>query len=380
LSQGAVSGDNNTVVRGGCSALLLAAAVLWPRPAGAAEPRSLYLNFSDGSETLAAATADDAASNRSMIGRDAPYPAFAWPSVTTGAITRAELVRRVVRGVHQAFLPYNVLVTTTRPAAGPYTMVLIGGGPRELGLDPTLGGVAFMDCEDRQPANVVFTFPENLGGNEQALIVTIAQEAGHSYGLEHTSLRRDIMHPVSDPAQVSFADEEATVLGDRLCGNVTQNSHRQLLAIVGPWLGDVKPIDEGSSADRVAPVLRLLEPAPGASVEQPLAVRVEAQDEGGIDHVALAAGELRGSLYRPPFAWSLAGLPAGPLVLTLTAYDASGNTTVTTATVTVGPPPAPLGCSLTPRVQGHGGGCALLFGLLFAAGGLRACARCRRTL
>jgi hypothetical protein len=318
-----------------------------PPPPGSA-PRTVYLNFSNGSETLTFAAEDDAVTNRSSTGAAAPYPAFSWPGINTGLLTQAELVRRVVRRVHEIFLPYNVLVTTTRPAAGPYVMVMIGGHPRDIGVSLTVAGLAFMDCRNEVPSDVVFAFPEMLRGSEHGLVVTIAQEAAHAFGLEHTTNRADIMYPTVAAEQASFPDEQNPIL-DGICGNSVQNSHTRLLSIVGPWLGDDKPIDDGTRADRQPPTLTWLEPGPDQPVPQPFTVRVQAEDEGGIDHVLLAAEGDRGTLYRPPFSWSLAGFPAGPLTVTVIAYDASGNTTQQSATFTLAgqAPPLAGGCQLS---------------------------------
>ena len=355
----------------------------------------VYLNFSEGTENLTFAGADDAVTNRSNVGAAMPYPAFAWPPVATGATTRAEVVRRVVQRVHEIFLPYNVLVTTVRPRAGPYTMVLIGGAPRDIGVDLRVAGLAIQDCNNQEKSNLVFAFPEALRGNEQALAVTIAQEAAHSFGLEHTADRRDVMHPEIDPRQASFLDEESPILGDRICNNNTQNSHRKLLQTVGPWPGDTKPVDDGTRADRLPPRLALLSPdAPGARpLAQPFLVSATVEDEAGVARVVLTVAGERAPRHRPPWSWSLAGYPAGPLALTLTAYDASGNAAVATRTVELGPPPGrPSGCAVGAAGAASAGSGAglpggLLGGLALAAGALagrrharRPCARRRRPL
>ena len=49
------------------------------------------------------------------------------------------------------------------------------------------------------------------------------------------------MHPVVDPRQVAVSRRGEPLLGDRACGNATQNSHRRLLEMVGAWPGDTKP-------------------------------------------------------------------------------------------------------------------------------------------
>jgi hypothetical protein len=86
---------------------------------------------------------------------------------------------------------------------------------------------------------------------------------------------------------------------------------------------------------------------------QPFTVRVEASDEGGIDHVILAAGSDRGTLHRPPFCLVPVRLSEGPLTVTVTAYGASGNTSQQSATYTVraGDPPLAGGCSLGARAS-----------------------------
>jgi hypothetical protein len=203
-------------------------------------PQVLYLNFSDGTEDIVRADGDDPAHNRSIMGTASPYPAFAWPDATTIEDRRA-LIRHITAEVNQAFLPYNLLVTTVRPTSGPYTMVVVGGGPALFAMDARVAGVAYMDCDNHQASNVVFAFPEPLGDNEHGLFSTIAQEAAHAFGLQHSTDPNDIMYPRVDLQQVSFQDRESPVAKPRFCGSATQNSHRRLLEILGPWMGGPKP-------------------------------------------------------------------------------------------------------------------------------------------
>jgi hypothetical protein len=337
-------------------ALVMATCALAPAPARAAgAPLVIYLDFSDGTETVTFGPQDDSANNQSSLGGASPYPAFAWPSISTGIETRAQVISRVARAVHQLFLRYNVLVTLTRPATPPYTTVLIGGSARDLGLQENYGGVAFMDCGNKQDANLVFAFPGNLRGNELGLVVTIAQEAAHAFGLEHTVDRRDVMYPLLSPEQAVFLDEQTTILGASLCGNTTQNSHRLLAATVGLWQGDDKPFDDGSRTDHVAPTLVVDEPLPGALVAQPFVIRLRVADDVGIDHLVLVTGNEgdRAVLRRPPYGFSVGRFAPGPLEFTLTAYDRSGNTTTVTSQVTVTGDPELPGVGLA------GGGCAV---------------------
>ncbi len=356
------------------------AALLGASPAQAETPRRpqiVYVNFSDGTETLTAATADDALRNLSAVGGAAPFPAFVWPSVLAGEATRAQVVRRVARKVHELFLPYNVLVTTARPAEGPYTMVMVGGVPASIGWTQTVAGLAFLDCGNKQENNVAFAFAQLVRGREDELAITIAQEAAHAFGLEHSQNPEDVMYPRLDPRQRAFLDVESSVAdapiaGQTACGALTQNPHRRLLDVVGAWAGDDKPFPDDERADRTPPTVGFLEPAGGAAVAQPFTVRARAEDPGGIDHVVLSAGDEKRSLRGAPFAWSLAGFPPGALRLTLTAYDASGNTATSTLDVTVAESPGG-GCAFVRTPTRRSG---ILWGL--AAAGLLALATCSR--
>jgi hypothetical protein len=205
-------------------------------------PEVLYLNFSDGSENIVRADGDDAALYRSIMGSVSPYPAFAWPGIDTEE-ARRQLVHDLTEQINDAFRAYNVVVTTTRPAGGHYTMVMIGGSPALFAMDPRVAGVAYMDCENRQAANVVFAFPGPLGASAHGLFSTIAQEAAHAFGLQHSSDPNDIMYPRVDLAQRGFLDRESVVASPKFCGADTQNSHRRLLQLLGAWPGGDKPDD-----------------------------------------------------------------------------------------------------------------------------------------
>jgi hypothetical protein len=340
---------------------------------GASEPRIVYLNFSDGTETITRGELDDAPANVSSIGRASPYPAFSWPSLVDGSETRADLVRRIAREVHRLFLPFNVLITTTRPPTGPYTMVLLGGFPTDIGLD-RLAGVAYLDCEDAQDKNLVFVFPPILRGNERALVMTIAQETAHAFGLEHTSAPEDVMYPTVDPRQAAFLDVPSRIFGEHHCGNEQQRSRQKLLDIVGPWRGEDKPLDVGARADRLAPTVSFVSPAAGARLPQPAIVRIVAADDVGIDRVVLAVGRAQLTLRREPFAWALAGLDAGPTTLVATAYDLEGNVAVAHLEVLLegaaGDGQA-WGCAVAPEVgRGAGGDRIGALGVLAALWGV----------
>lgn len=346
--------------------------------AAAGDPQVVYLNFSDGTETVTRAAVDDAVTNRAVIGGASPYPAFQWPSITTGLVTRAAFIQEIARQVHARFAPYNVLITTRRPEKGPYTQVMIGGHPRDLGLLDDVGGLALLDCPNVEPANLVFAFPEKLRGSDHALVVTIAQEAAHAFGLEHTQNRVDLMNPVLDPRQERFVDAESAILGEPACGRGSQNSHRLLLQIVGPWLGDEKPFVDDNPLDRTPPAIVELFPPPGAALAQPFSVIVGATDETALDRVVLTVGGVAHTRTHAPYAWSLSGFPAGPLELGVSVFDTSGNIATSSNIVTLSAAAPVGGCQMAGRGTGSPSSplwpLALLFALLIT-GRAVACAR-----
>jgi hypothetical protein len=358
---------------------MLLLTVLLGAPAMAAEPLVLYLDFSDGSETLTRGDVDNATVNQSSIGAVARYPPFAWPGLADGTLSRRDLVRTVSRRVNELFLPYNVVVTTTRPVGGSlYTMVMIGGSPTLVGYDARIAGVAFMDCDNRQDANLVFAFPTALRGSVHGLTVTIAQEAAHAFGLEHTTDPTDIMYPKVDPAQVRFADRDNPIAGDHLCGQQSQNSHRRLLDLAGAWPGGDKPFDDAGPPDREAPVVTIREPSAAGVVSQPFTVRATVQDDGTVDEVTMEAGGDSRTSVRGPYAWSLAGFPAGPLTVRVTAVDASGNRSMATREIVLAPDEGGGGCTLAAR-RGRTGILPLLV-LSFVVVCYAACSRRRGRL
>jgi hypothetical protein len=238
-------------------ALSLGQAVLLAAPANAETearaPAIIYLNFSDGTEEIHQGSSDSSDANRSAIGKTSAYPAFDWTHVVAGA-DRDAVVHEVAQAVDDAFRPYNVLVSTVRPTAPGYGMVMIGGGPADLGLPPQVAGVALLDCDNHEAGNVAFAFSDNLDG-VHGLWVTIAQEAAHTFGLEHTDDFRDVMYPRSAPSQVGFLDEEETVVTP-ICGPLLQSSHQKLRRVLGDWPGgdktlvaDVAELPAGSSPE-----------------------------------------------------------------------------------------------------------------------------------
>lgn len=107
------------------------------------------------------------------------------------AMVRAALlasVRELLRGI-------DIQVVDRRPAPHErYSMVVIGGHPRDIGLDGSIAGLAPLDCQDSNPWDITFVFSKTLADLDAVARVTV-QEAAHSYGIEHVRAPEFVMNP-----------------------------------------------------------------------------------------------------------------------------------------------------------------------------------------
>jgi hypothetical protein len=91
-----------------------------------------------------------------------------------------------------------------------------------------------------------------------------------------------------------------------------------------------------AGADVLPPSVALLAPANGGTVHGDVLVRASASDDLGIARVVLSVdGVELGELVQPPYelAWASGSVADGSHVLTATAYDTSGNSATSNATV-----------------------------------------------
>lgn len=207
-----------------------AAAVLSPAPAVAdAAARVVYLNFSDGTESLAQDASDDATRNRSQL--CAAERIGRWLGAE-GCGTRESCQRAIVREIEALWAPFDIAFTTRRPTSGPYTMAIIAPASGSCGFG--VEGAAPVDCADRNPANVGFAF--QCAGSVSACARLVSHEVAHTLGLSHSDRSCDVMSAdalTAACAEAAFHDEEARIHGTT-CGAQTQNSYRLLLDLLGP--------------------------------------------------------------------------------------------------------------------------------------------------
>ncbi|HWB80164.1 MAG TPA: hypothetical protein VG755_34600 [Nannocystaceae bacterium] len=135
---------------------------------------TLYLNFTGGELSNGS---DNSAENKSTLARQGNYPA--WTQGETKAVAAAQ-------GVAADFAPFGITVVyETRPEQTlPYTMAMMGGDWTDTNIESPAGGVApGADCGALGQRHVVYAF-ETSSTIQMANVAS--QEAGHSYGLDHT--------------------------------------------------------------------------------------------------------------------------------------------------------------------------------------------------
>lgn len=99
----------------------------------------------------------------------------------------------------------KVNVTTDQPSIGDYTTIHIGGSYSSLGCNSTASpsGLAPFDVGNANPSDIGFVFPQS--NDLESLARTIAHEAGHTYGLDHSDNKEDLMYPWDLQSAVGFA-------------------------------------------------------------------------------------------------------------------------------------------------------------------------------
>ena len=184
----------------------------------------VYVNFDGGEFTMGA---DNSATNTSGAygGTIAPYEG-----------DRADVLSRIAGH----FAAFDVAVVDQRPAAGPYTMAVIGGTDQNLPYE----GIAPLDCGNTHDRDIVFTFfagpPFGPSGQSSARLAALTSSAiAASFGVQHHDDPDDLA--AFDPSnEAQFLDECIALMSSQCpaqsdaCGADERNSLQELLAVLGP--------------------------------------------------------------------------------------------------------------------------------------------------
>ena len=165
-------------------------------------PVTLWLDF-EGAGVVHAATDDSSAMPvaSSLAPTNAVVPPFDSTAIAP-KVTRDQAMAAIVDRVRTLLLPYAVDVVTARPAAAPYTRILVGGDASALGVSATEAGLATVDCGNGNDRDVAFDFAAAQTpdyGGVVGIANYAAHEAGHTFGLEHVDDPDDVMYAAAQP-------------------------------------------------------------------------------------------------------------------------------------------------------------------------------------
>jgi len=138
--------------------------------------------------------------------------------------------------IAEQWAPFRVVVTDTRPAAGPYLMAVVTATPAPA----TLAGaphIAFPDCEEFIPQDVSFVFAapdDGFGVSTHASYVSSA--FGRGLGLRYSDSPDDIMFYGASFVDACLPTSDASCMSQHpeLCNDpMQQSSYRELEALLG---------------------------------------------------------------------------------------------------------------------------------------------------
>lgn len=284
----------------------------------------LYLNRCEGGCALTPGP-DDSRQNTSSI---VPEP------VTIAEFPHDDKVwKQTLRCVQEMYEPFEIRVTDQDPGNQPHVESIVAGHPRDLQMAHA-GGVSPFTCGVILNG-INFTFAE-LMGHPKALCYTVAQESGHTFGLDHQLLCDDPMTYLPSCGEKEFRRVDADC-GERdprecYCGGTIQNSYLGLLHILGPR---VTPID-------YTPLVDIVVPYDEEEVEPRFRVFAEIDDDEENPNVEIAElyidGELIDTTTTAPYGFRTpADVPVGEHEITVRARDRGGQEDSDTITVTVVP-------------------------------------------
>jgi hypothetical protein len=280
-------------------------------------PRLVYLNF-DGVSLTRSTTRDDAVTGESAIVQaNMTIPAFSTSSLSsTGGMSRAQIIQRVVDQMYFSHADYDVDFVTTRPASAPYSMVVFGGSCSSVAGETGCAGLALLDCGDLMPHNITFVFPGGLHYDD--LASTASQEAAHAFGLAHTTDQTDIMYPYLQSNFVPTRFGAGPLpQGDDSCGGALyQDSDARMLQVIGPRGQDV-----------TGPEITVTTPQPGQVVAVGDPVQAQITDASPLARAELLiAGTKVAETTSAPWSFQIpGGTETGNVDLLYRVYDSEGN-------------------------------------------------------
>jgi hypothetical protein len=201
------------------------------RPSYLGAPTVLYVQL-DGAQIALSAQSDASSNQSDVCGATVPP----WDPRLDGG-SRAAAAGQVRARLLDLFADFNLDVVLERPAAPPYDMIVVGGTASLCGRPDGLGGLGPLDCGNRDLSDVAFVFGATITALD-GIVISVAHEAGHSYGLPHTDNPCDVMsNSWCTGGAKRFLDQNMGVPpGDPSgsCALQSSNSWRRLRDVLGP--------------------------------------------------------------------------------------------------------------------------------------------------
>lgn len=147
--------------------------------------RVVYLNFTG--QALTAAATSDATQNRASWMQ---IQNGAAPIYRSGNANRLTDITAITDGVRLQLMQFPVTVVTTRPATGPYVMIVFGGTAQQVG-SRFGGAVTTLDCGDTAKSDVAWV-ADSVTPNQRVINFAIGA-IGFGLGLTATTDPLDCM-------------------------------------------------------------------------------------------------------------------------------------------------------------------------------------------
>ena len=287
-------------------------------PATHGDTRLIFLNRCASGCTISPGGEDSRFNRSSIISSTINMPPYPYGN---------DSWNQVVQCVENIFEEFNLEITDVDPGTTPHFEAIVSGSPSDAGMDPDTGGVAPGTC-GVIGNSMNYTFAEVWGDNPQVICQVIAQETGHTFGMDHELLCEDPMTYLGGCGPKTFQNAsaqcgEATPRGC-YCGGSIQNSYARLIDVFGA--GPTTP-----------PTVTIVDPPAGSQVRGGFTVTANAADNHTVTEVALFVnGQPSGVLITEPYIFNTpGGLADGTVNLQARATDNRGTTTNTQITVTL---------------------------------------------
>lgn len=289
-------------------------------PTAAKAERVVYINTDP--VVLTNSNGQDPVTNSYNTTGFSPGPASGWPALTD------DQKNLLLYWLKEGSVPFDVIYTFERPMSGSYDMIVMGSAADNAALFPGLGcsaAIGLADCGDGNAENISFLFWGCMSAGDQTdmhrVAFNIYAALGFGWGLENLAVSGQIMGSYTANA-LQFGNSCVNISGTQNCigqhpgcADPQQNSTSDLLARLGAR------IDDGP------PFVQITYPMNDEIVPSDILVTANVGDLfGGVEVVLEIVGQdMMVVDERPPYGWTLEGIPSGTWTIRVTATDADGN-------------------------------------------------------